>query len=571
MQNQKLLIAHHRKPRLPIVIANPSDRVVRFAARELAKYFKAMSGAGVDIRMVKTFSLAHGGPAILLGSGPWEQEIPSRLDPCRDPMDGFILKTVGRQLLVRGNNRRGTLYAAYALLERLGCRFMEPGIEHVPSQPTLAVSPLNEQEIGSFPLRNIFRTVVVPQKKPDFTFLKPELAVPQIDWMAKRRINHYEFYIDYYRYDLWEKYKHLVLDALLDRGFDLEVTHHSIHYFCPPDENHDFGDYGSSTYERNHPDWFIPSYECGSRGRWQTRVELPAVRKVIIQRYLEYRARNPELKIVGLWPDDVPMNAPSRNLNPADGYLKTFWNRISAELARELPEKHLGTIAYFELIKPPKQVKPHPNQHCWFCPIERDMRYPLRDRRNRYFIPHLKGWVEKSAPHQIAVFEYYGWSHPFIPFHAMVRDDLRIYRDLKVGGLYGWSGFGYNALGLDYCWAMDLLVLSRLLWNPDANTDALKEDWARTVFGRAGGRVLDFYDYMKRVFGREARKGFVPGYEWLNLDVLHGAQRILASARKLASDARATRRIDLLEKQAAWRCTDRTVRKLPKGNVWYGV
>lgn len=104
--------------------------------------------------------------------------------------------------------------------------------------------------------------------------------------MAKQRLNHYVFYVDYYRYDLWEKYKQDILDTLLDRGFDIEVSHHSIFYFCPLSEDVDFGNYGSSTYQQNHPDWFTNR---------QARIELPAVQEVIKERYFEYLRRNPEL------------------------------------------------------------------------------------------------------------------------------------------------------------------------------------------------------------------------------------------------------------------------------------
>ena len=557
----ELAVADNGQARLVILLPESADRVLRFAGRELAKYLSMMSGAAFRIVEEKSNAVPRTGPAIRLECAETD-----------DPTDGFSLKTTGHQIRVRGQSRRGVLYGVYALLERLGCCFVEPGIERVPQHKTLVIPCLDVEEAGAFPLRNIFRNYVVPTTKGDFTFLHPKLALPQIDWMAKRRLNHYEFYIDYYRYDLWEKYKHQVLDALLDRGFILEVTHHSIHYFCPPDENHDFGEFGPASYQRNHPDWYIPSYECGSRGRWQTRVELPAVQDIIIKRYLDYCGRNPELKIVGLWPDDVPMNAPSKTMNPADGYLKSFWNHVSAALEHERPGNRLGIIAYFELIKPPLRVKPHPNQHCWFCPIERDLRYPVDHARNRHFLSHLKGWVERMSPGQVGIFEYYGWQNSFLPHRRMMANDLLLYQDLKAGGIYGWSGFGYNALGQDYRWALDLLLLTHFLWNPKASPDALKESWAAEVFGRAGGRVLDFYDHLEQAFLRKTKLGFpLSNCEWLDLETLHGAQAILGAARKRANSDSAKRRIDLLEKQAACQCTDRTLQRDPPTPFWPGV
>ena len=143
--------------------------------------------------------------------------------------------------------------------------------------------------------------------------------------MAKRKLNHCDFYVDYCRYDLWEKYKHEVLDAMLDRGMKLEVCHHSIGYFFPADEAHDYGNYGDSTYYATHPEWFQSN---------QARIEIPEVREIITKRFLDYVRNNPELKMIGVWPGDSEMPAPEEGLTVADGYLD-FWNKIAAELEKE--------------------------------------------------------------------------------------------------------------------------------------------------------------------------------------------------------------------------------------------
>ncbi len=432
----------------------------------------------------------------------------------------------------------------------------------MPPCETLSAPPLQRRETARFALRNIFRNIVHVQRSAPFTFLNPDLHLPQIDWMAKRRLNHYEFYVDFYRYDLWEKHKAGILDALLDRGFDLEVTHHSLHYFCPPDENHDWGEYGPETYLRNHPDWYLPAYECGARGRWQTRVELPEVQRVVFSRYLDYLRRNPELKIVGLWPDDVPMNKPYKGLSHTDGYLK-FWNKLSRWLAKEFPDRLLATIAYFELIAPPEKVVPAPNQHLWFCPISRNYMHSLSDRRNREFRAHLRAWIEKMPPGRVANFEYYGWCMPMIPHRENMRRDLPVYRDMGSGGMYAWAGFTHNILGQEYRWAIDLYVLSELLWNPAADVTAAEQTWARQIYGPAAEAVLDFYDLLKRAFLQERRQGLSSSYQWVSVEVLRQAQERLARARERAASAEAVRRIDLLEKWTAWGATNEVWREGP--------
>ncbi len=556
---QSLTLATNRHSLAPIFIPAAADRVTRFAAAELSRYLQKITGA--DFRVQEADPGAHlPSPALVIGTdlGP----LGASYAPAAGDLDSFTLSTHGGRVYLWGNRSRAALYAVYAFLETLGCRFTEPGIETVPKLTTLPVPLLRRRETAGFSLRNVFRTSVEPQPHRPFPFLDPQLHLPQIDWMAKRRLNHYEFYVDYYRYDLWEKYKAPILDALLDRGFDLEVTHHSLHYFCPPDENHDFGEYGPDTYQRNHPDWYLPAYECGGRGRWQTNVGLPGVQEVVFERYLDYCRRNPELKIVGLWPDDVPMNAPYRGLSRTDGYHK-FWNLLARRLAQQSPTQLLGTIAYFEIIDPPQKVVPANNLHCWYCPISLQYMYPVTDRRNRAFLTGLGEWCTKLPPGRVPVFEYYGWLMPMTPSRLKMVKDLPVYRDLGVGGIYGWAGFTHNLMGQEYRWAIDLYALTELLWHPKADLRAAEQTWATGIYGPAAEGVLEFYRVLEKRFRRETRRGLYSGFQWLPLDLLHQAQERLAVARQAADTAERKRRIDLLEKWTAYACTNEVWREGP--------
>jgi hypothetical protein len=42
--------------------------------------------------------------------------------------------------------------------------------------------------------------------------------------------------------------------------------------------------------------------------------------------------------------------------------------------------------AYFELLQAPQKIQPRDNLHCWFCPIDRDYRYPLTVLQNQRFV-----------------------------------------------------------------------------------------------------------------------------------------------------------------------------------------
>lgn len=546
MAAREVVLAEQGRARHAVVIAPEADRVVRFAARELARYLGRMSGATFSIRR-RSSRLPGDAAAVYLGAGDRPEFAGWPVDPSPDPFDGFAIAFRGEDILIRGHNPRSVLYGVYALLEDLGCGFFEPGIERVPARRRLTLRGRSRTETAAFPLRTVYPNLDEFKKNVPFTGLDRKVLLPQIDWMAKRRLNHYVFYINYYRYDLWERHKHRILEDMRDRGFDIEVTHHSIQYFCPPDANHDFGDYGPSTYLQNHPDWHLPGLEVTGRNTWQTAVEKPAVQRVIIDRFLAYLDRNPEVQICGLWPADIPINRPYPRLSHTDGYMR-FWNAAGRAAAAAFPEKRVAVIGYFELADPPRRVTPRRNLHCWFCPISRNLAFPIDDRRNRTFLRQQTGWIAAMPPYQTANFEYYGWQMPMKPNRLAMQSDLPVYRELGLGGIYGWSGFENSVMGGQWRWAIDMHALAHLLWDPDTRLAKLDAAWAHGVFGPAGAAVLEFHDALKRVYAREAARGLSPVYEWIALDVVHRAQKILARARRAADTDARRRRVDLLEK-----------------------
>lgn len=85
--------------------ANPSESQ-RYAASELAKYLRAMTGVAVPVG-----ACADVRPAIVFRTSD------------AFGTDGFELAVKEDALVISGSARRGCLYGVYELLERLGCGF----------------------------------------------------------------------------------------------------------------------------------------------------------------------------------------------------------------------------------------------------------------------------------------------------------------------------------------------------------------------------------------------------------------------------------------------------------------
>ena len=191
----RTVLAENGKTTYKILLPENADRVLRFAAKELAAYLKKMTGACFPVLregeedFCETFFLLKAGKET------------------DDQLDSFALLPEGKSLILEGVNPRSTLFAVYDFLEFLGCSFVEPEVEVVPSFSRLETDLPEKKSTAAFILRNIFREQIVPDKNAHYRGLEKGHHLPQIDFMAKRKLNHYDFYVDYCRYDLWEKYK----------------------------------------------------------------------------------------------------------------------------------------------------------------------------------------------------------------------------------------------------------------------------------------------------------------------------------------------------------------------------
>lgn len=543
----KYVFSENGKSKGIVSISPNSGRVVRFAAKELAAYLRKITGA--DFRIQES-------------NGKDDDAIRLETRNTNHDDDAFDIRVAPDGIDIVGSNERSALFGVYDLLEQLGCAFVEPGVERVPNEPNLSIHCFEKSQVAAFPVRNIFRIQKINTGKNGNYNGFDERHLKQIDWMAKRKLNLYQFYVDYNRYDFWERYKHLILDALLDRGFTLELTQHSIGYFFPCEPAEDYNDFGPETYQTTHPEWYA--------GPRKARIDLPEVRAIIFDRFMEFVRRNPELDVIAFWPTDSEMGPPSDDsLVIADEYL-IFWNQLAKRLASEFPRKKLSCLAYFELLDPPRKTRGESNLHLWYCPVFAHAMYPMTDQRNRHYLDSVKGWVDMMPTRSVHVFGYYGWYPLFTPLTRKMTIDLQAYRDLGVAGVYGWSGFTYNLMGTEFRWARELNALAELLWDSECDVEKITRRWAEGVFGPAAGDVDDFYQTIQAYYDREAPKGLGGGREqqtWISLPTVRECLGILDKARRKVVDPSIHERLDLLEEVVAHAAAAKTPRVDPRDDL----
>ncbi|MHB1158505.1 MAG: DUF4838 domain-containing protein [Phycisphaerales bacterium] len=151
-----LTLADQGKTTYRIYVGDKTDVVSLNAAVELAENIEKITGA-------KFGPFAHDTapsdqPLLVIGR---DNALTRKLCPDipYDALghDGFVIRTVGPNIVITGATPRGTLYGVYWLLDHhLGVKWFDPDFTVIPSKSTLTVKAINEQQTPRFTYREVF-------------------------------------------------------------------------------------------------------------------------------------------------------------------------------------------------------------------------------------------------------------------------------------------------------------------------------------------------------------------------------------------------------------------------------
>ncbi len=515
-----------------------SGRVVRFAARELAKYLYAVNRSAFKILEKK--KCAPGMVFISAGND--------------DNSDAFELKSGRGAVEIRGANPRAALFGVYELLERIGCRFADPYKEFVPEQLTIDVPEGAEEIIPAFYERVIYYTPTLYEKIYHFDGFEPARILPQIDYMAKRKLSTFVMSVDFGRYDLWDTSKHLVLEALRDRGLKIELANRSIEYFCPPSDLRDFGGYGPATYEITRPNWYANGI---------LKIDHSEVKAVIIRRYLAFLKAHPELNAVALAPSKESLKyQPAKGVSIADAYMQ-FFDEAAAAVRKAFPGKKLKVLLQAELLDAPAKPPAAGNIVYCFEASGVNYHYALADKANAPVLKKLKKYYARMPKGSVICVDNVGCQPPLTPLSGVIRANLKRYLATGARGAYITPWRTLNLVGQGSVWSLEFFVFSNLAWKPNADISALKTKWAEGVYETAAGSIVGFVDCLENAHQAEAEFDLAATGNWIDLELLHAAQAKLGEARAAASDDLIVKKIDALEASVAHACTFKIVHGAP--------
>jgi len=140
--DEELTLVRGGKSDYVIVVPDKARPVERTAARELQQHLA--EATEVTLSVVPEANAPRDKPRLAVGDGATTRSLLAGLSLGSLPPDGIVIRTVGRDLVLVGHPRRGTLHAVYTFLEdTVGVRWWTATEVHIPKRPTLRIPPLD--------------------------------------------------------------------------------------------------------------------------------------------------------------------------------------------------------------------------------------------------------------------------------------------------------------------------------------------------------------------------------------------------------------------------------------------
>ncbi len=489
-----LVLVDNGVPKATIVVATNATPSYALAAQELRHFVKRMSGAELP---VATPDDSVKGPRILIGMNTATEAMNlgfKQHASIDEILEEYCVRRVGNDLVLAGNDTleeprkgpkgekldgwySGSLFAVYDFLFGLGCRWYFPGEfgTVVPERKTIAVGDVDRRVKPAF-LKHGFWTVT--------GFRDPsrglDSGADQKAWFSRNR------YIDF--------------GALYSNASDGSMM----------------GPVRAAKITADtHPTWFALNKD-GTRARGHLCMSNPEVVAFLAEAARKSFRSDPSRKFIGYAPPDGMPVCWCENCKKADGNLRVLnsWDttmvpcisgsyyRLMDEVAKavedEFPDRKIGVSIYAGRVTPPPtfwKMRPNVVGCCAF--IELSLMRPIDDPDNwesAMIRALLSSW--RSRISHVTYRPYYpnflvNLALP-LPFY---RNNARDVKWLHAQGVEGFIWESNPSYGTDLLGAY---LRSRLMWEPEADTEAVLNEFYSTFYGPAAAPAKAFYDALEK-------------------------------------------------------------------------
>jgi hypothetical protein len=455
-----------------IVIPTNSGECVRYAAEELRKYTKRMTG--VELPVIDAGSLVSPPPrAVYLGVD--NSTCSTRSTRLKD-LDAFKLCVSNGNLRIVGGGPSGVLYGVYELLERFGeCGWFAPWCEKVPEREAFEVpGDLDFADAPAF-----------DQRSASWLHTKERYTKGGNAFAAKMRFKHT---------DGTPGGKFGGPGVRYARGLSWD---NGIKHFVRPE-----------THFEEHPEWFC---EIGGVRRgvwpWQVCYTAPGLAEFVAERVKEVLRTCPCADAISIAQMDCANNcqcaacrAAAKEAGATSGPSILFANAVAEEVEKEFPDALIETLAYQYTRKPPKKTRLRHNVIPCLCTIECDFAQPIDVspyKQNISFRDDIRGWAKQTD--LLYVWDYTtdfrNYTMPFPNVYAL-QGNVKFFRDNGVKCLFEQGA--YQGRHGDFA-ELKSWLLAKWMWNPDLPMEPLLDDFFAGYYGKAAPFVRDYFEAIHKM------------------------------------------------------------------------
>lgn len=480
--------------------ANASESE-KWAAKELQYWLKEMSGAELPVAL---FDQNFKGAQIVIG------ETSTSPDAKKDATgeESFHYFNTGRDIYITGGKQRGTMYGVFEFLEReLGCRWYTPSVQVIPKREELKFVWIDHAERPGVRVRN------------DFYY---EAFEPV--WATRNKMNGAMGYREQ------------------PGGIESYWAVHTFFPLVPPDE-----------FFKKHPEYYSLIEGKRTFDRAQLCLTNPDVLRIITDRIRKRMTESPEYLIYDVSQNDWynpcqcdKCQAVVKEKGGESGIIIWFVNQVAEAVEKEFPDKFIGTLAYQYTRTPPNNIKPRHNVVVRLCSIECCFAHDFKScPENKSFLDDLKGW-SAIAPHMYIWDYVVNFSHYVMPYpnFRVLQSNIQSFRDNNAIGIMEQAA--YQSRGGEFSELRSYLI-SKLLWNPECNTEDVINDFIHGYYGRSGKFVRQYFDLLHNQLTADTHihLGLTPGDALFSDKFVQEADNLFKEACKVADNSEVLRRVEM--------------------------
>ncbi len=422
-----------------IVISENPTNIEKRATEVFQTYFREISN--VDLPIISD-NHRKGKNEIILGYNKHLEALKADIPKMDMETDGFLIKTIGKSLVIIGGSENGLLYGVFNFLEHyLDCRMYTSSVIIVPKRKNIYLPEIDDYQVPVFAIRDVH--------------YKDAYEKTYAEWHGLVSIH----------------------KAVMGLGV------HSFDRLVPPEE-----------YFDEHPEYY--SLIDGKRvNKSQLCLSNEKVVDVVEASLKTMMDKNPGIKYWGVGQNDnnrYCQCAGCRTIDEREGSQSGSILHFVNQVANRFPKKTIVTLAYHYSRKTPKHLKPVDNLNIFLCNIECNRsKSIIDDPQSEDFRNDIENWGKVTD--NIWVWDYvvhfHGYVSPFPNLHVL-QPNIKFFAENNVGAmfqqgdLYGGGEFS----------ELKAYLIAKLLWDPYIDIDSLRNDFLTGYYGDAGIYIEQYID-----------------------------------------------------------------------------